>query len=107
MNVETKCRNHKCERYCCWNPTACICGNSKYLKNVADTSVSQCDKNAVVMDIASTKKTNTIITNFMSTASINCHSKNVRDHIAIDNYYHLLSLWKTKSCNITWKIINF
>ena len=31
------------------------------------------------MDIASTKNTNTIATNIMSTASINFHSKKVRD----------------------------
>ena len=31
------------------------------------------------MDIASTKNTNTIPTNIMSTASINFHSKKVRD----------------------------
>ena len=44
-SCQCECRNyHKCERDCSWNPTACICGNSKYLKNVADTSVSQCDK---------------------------------------------------------------
>ena len=32
------------------------------------------------MDTVSTKKTNTIAANVMSTASINCHSKKVRDY---------------------------
>ena len=52
---------------------------SKYLKSIADTSVIECDELITVMDIISTKKTNTIGTNVMSTASINCHSKKVRD----------------------------
>ena len=56
------------------------------------------------MDIVSTKIRDAIATNVMSTASINYHSKKVRDcynlHsyisdlITIDNYYYLLSLCK-------------
>ena len=59
----------------------CICENSKYLKSIADTSVTQCDKIVNVMDIVSkkTKKTNTIATNVTITAWINCHSKKVSD----------------------------
>ena len=34
----------------------CICENSKYLKSIADTSVNECDKIVIVMDIVSTKK---------------------------------------------------
>ena len=37
------------------------------------------DETVIVMDIVSTKKINTITTNVMSAASINCHSKKVRD----------------------------
>ena len=60
------------------------------------------------MDIVSTKKTNAIVTNVKSTASINCHNKKVRDcYITIDNYYYLLLLWKTKMYNIKWKTMNF
>ena len=40
----------------------------------------QCDEIITVMDIESTKKTNTIALNFMSTASKNCHRKKVRDY---------------------------
>ena len=75
--------------------------------------MTECDKIVLVMNIASTKKantiatkmTNTIATNITSTASINYHSKKVRDcyilsfisnHTTIENYYHLLSLCKTK-----------
>ena len=36
---------------------------SKYLKSVADTSVTKYDKIVIVMDDLSTKKTNTITTN--------------------------------------------
>ena len=55
------------------------CENSKDLKSIAETSVIKCDKVLTVMDIVSTKKTNTIATNVTSTASKNCHSKKVRD----------------------------
>ena len=52
--------------------------NSKYLRSTTDTSVTECDKIITVMDIVSTKKKNTIAANVTGTASINCHSKNVR-----------------------------
>ena len=39
----------------------------------------ECDEIITVMDIASTKMTNTIATNVTSTASVNCHSKRVKD----------------------------
>ena len=57
----------------------CIYENSKYLKSIADTSVIACDEIISVMAIVSTKMTDTIATNVMSTASINYHSKKVRD----------------------------
>ena len=59
-----------------WNPSTCICENSKYLKSIADTSVIECDEIITAMGIVSTKKTNAIATNVTSTASVNCHSKN-------------------------------
>ena len=67
------------------------------------------------MDIVLTKKTNAIEKNVANTASINCHSKKVRyftysfisDHTAIDHYHYLLSLCKTQTYNIKWKIMNF
>ena len=37
-----------------WNPSTCICRNSKYLKI---TSLTECDEMISVMDIVSTKKT--------------------------------------------------
>ena len=59
------------------------------------------------MDIVSTNAGNTMETNIASTASINYNDKKVRykidcyilyrfisDHITIDNYYYLLSLYK-------------
>ena len=59
------------------NPRTCICENSKYLKSIADTLIIKCDKILSVMDIVSTKNTNTIATNI----SINCHNKKVRHKI--------------------------
>ena len=51
-----------------------------YLKSIVDTSVTECDEIIIILDIVSTKKTNTIATNVTSTASINCHSKKVRHY---------------------------
>ena len=42
--------------YCC-NPTTCIWENSKYLKSIADTSVTECVEIIIAMDTLSTKKT--------------------------------------------------
>ena len=56
----------ECKNYCkykkdyIWNPSACICENSKYLKSITDTSVTECDEIIIVMDIVSTKKANNI-----------------------------------------------
>ena len=78
---QCECKNyHKCEKDYSWNPITCISENSKYLKSVADTSVAKCVGNVIVIDNVSTKKTNIIATNITSTASINCHSKKVRDY---------------------------
>ena len=75
-----ECKNyHKCKKDYSWNPSTCICENSKYLKTIADTSVIECDEIITVIDTLSTKITNTIPTNVTNTASINCHSKKVRD----------------------------
>ena len=54
-----------------WNPSTCVCENRKTLKSIADTSVIACDEVISVMDIVSTKRTNTIATN----VSVNCHKK--------------------------------
>ena len=67
------------KKYYSWNQSPCICQNSKYLKSVSDTSVTECDEIIIVMDNLSTKKTNTIAKNVTSIASINCCSKKVGD----------------------------
>ena len=41
--------------------------------------MTECDEIVIVIDNASTKKTNTIATIVTSTASINCHSIKLRD----------------------------
>ena len=44
--------------------------------------MTECDNIVIVIDIVSTKKTNTIVakkTSVMSTASVNYHSKKVKD----------------------------
>ena len=65
---------HKCKIDYSWNPSTCICKNSKYLKGITDTSVIMYDEVIFVMDIVSTKKTNTIAWNVTK----NCHSKKAR-----------------------------
>ena len=62
-----------------WNPSTCIYENSKYLKSFTDTSVTKCDEIVIVLDSSPTKKTNTIAKNATTIASINVHSKKVRD----------------------------
>ena len=76
---QCECKNYRnCEKDS-WNSSKCICDNSKYLNSIADTSVTKYDEIIIAMDIVSTKKTNIIATNVMSTASVNCHNKKVRD----------------------------
>ena len=78
VNVNIK-NYHKRKKYYCWNSSTCICENSKYSKIIADISVIECDETITVMDIVSTKITNTIATNVTSTDSINFHCKKVRN----------------------------
>ena len=61
------------------NLSTCICENSKYLKSIADTSEIDCDEIIAVVDVVSTKITNAIATNVISSVSIDCHSKKVKD----------------------------
>ena len=65
---QCECKNYcRCKKDYTCSPSTCICENSKYSKNIADTSVIACDEIICVMDIASTKMTNTIAANVMST----------------------------------------
>ena len=69
---QCKCKTyHKCKKDYSSNPSICIWENSKYLKSIADSSVIDCDERMSVMDIESTKMTNTIATNVTKI----CHSK--------------------------------
>ena len=68
-------KHHTSKKDYSWSPSTCIFNNSKYRKCIADTSVISCDENISVMDIVSTKMTNTIATY----ASINFHTKKVKD----------------------------
>ena len=45
--------NRTCKKYNSWDPSTCICDNSKYLKSIADTSVIECDEIITVLDIVS------------------------------------------------------
>ena len=66
-------QNITIEKHYSWNPSICICENSKYLKSVVDTSVTKCDTIVIVLNNLSTKKTKSITTNVTSTALINWH----------------------------------
>ena len=49
---QCECKHYcKCKKAYRWNPSAYICDNSKYLKSIADTSVTKSDKITIVMDI--------------------------------------------------------
>ena len=78
VNVNVKTIVHAKKDYS-RNRSSCICQNSKYLKSVSDTSVTECDEIIIVMDNLSTKKANTIATNITSIAPINCCRKKVTD----------------------------
>ena len=70
-----ECKNYRtCKKDYNWNPSTCIYENDKYLKSIADTSVITCDEIISVMDIVSTKITNTIT----SDLSVNSDDKRVR-----------------------------
>ena len=49
------CKNYKREKHT-WNPSTCICNNSKYLKSVADILVTRCNEIIIVMNNLATKK---------------------------------------------------
>ena len=77
--------------------------------------MTECDEIIIVMDNESTKKTNTIATNVMSTVSIICHSKKVRDCYILHTFLSVIILLliitiicyhyaKQKSAIYKWKI---
>ena len=69
-----------------WNSSTCACENRKYLKSIADDSLIACDEVIYVMDIASTKMKNTVVTNVTITILTNSEDKKVRHEI---DYYLL------------------
>ena len=49
---QCECKNClKCKKYYSWNPSICICDNSKYIKSIADILVIMCDEIITVMAI--------------------------------------------------------
>ena len=75
-----ECKNdHKCKEDYGWNISTCICENSKYLKSIADTTMTECDEIVIVVNNLWTAKTNNLATNITHTASINWQSKKVID----------------------------
>ena len=81
--------DHKCQKDYSWNPSTCICENSKYLKSVVDTSVTECDEIVIVMNNLSTK-----MANIITTKKTNTITTNIRDcyilHSLSYNYCQLL-----------------
>ena len=70
-----------CKKDYSWNPSICICDNSRYLKCIVDESVIVCDEIVNVKDSASTNVTNTLSTNetnVTSTVPINSDDNIVR-----------------------------
>ena len=87
-----------------------------FVKIITDISVIDWDEIIFVVDIVSTKKTNTIATNVTSTAWINCQSKKVRDcyilHTILSTIILLLIItvicyyYVKQKHNMKWKIMN-
>ena len=72
---QCECKNYSAfKKDYSWNSSTCIYQNSKHLTGIADTSVIACDEIIPVMDIVSTKITNTTAAN----VSINFEDKKVR-----------------------------
>ena len=79
---QCECKNYQnCRKNYSWIPSTCICDNSKYLKSISNTAVTERDEIIIVMDNLSTKKTNIMATNVTSTVS---------NHITINSSYYLL-----------------
>ena len=73
-----ECKNScKCKKDYIWNPSSCICENSKYLKIITYTWVIGCDEIIIFLNNFSTKTT--IATNITSTSTINCIGIKVKD----------------------------
>ena len=69
--MSCECENYqKYKKDYSWNPSICTCEDSKYLKSIANTSVTECDEIISVMDIGSTKMTNTTATNVTKIFSV-------------------------------------
>ena len=64
-----------------WNPSSCVCENSRYLKSIVEYSVVVCDEIISVMDSVSANVTNTISTN----TRVLCHVQ--------DNEYFVNKFW--------------
>ena len=71
-----------CKKDYSWDPSACICENSKYLKSITYTSVTEYDEIIIVLNNVSTKTT--IATNITITAAINCLGIKVKDCYILD-----------------------
>ena len=75
MNNDTcKCRCKKyrtCKIDYSWNPSTCICENSRYLKHAADDSVIVCDEIINAANILSANMINAIPTNMTNSVPIN------------------------------------
>ena len=67
-----------CKKDYDWNPSTCICENRKHLKWISDNSAIACDEIISVMDIVTTKMTNTTAANVTSTMLINSDCKKIR-----------------------------
>ena len=66
-----------CKKDYSWNPSTCICENSRYLKSTGDDSVSVCDEIINISNSVSTALKNTIPTNVTNTVSIKSDVKKV------------------------------
>ena len=81
--IQCECKNIcMCKKDYSWNSSICICKKGKHLKIIGDNSKIACDEIIYVINIVSTKMTNTIATN----VSINSDDKKVRYKI---DYYIL------------------
>ena len=75
VNAKASEKYYTCEKDYSWNPSTCICKNSRYLKSIFDDSVIFYNAIINFTNIVSRNMTNTTSTNVMSTVPINSDDK--------------------------------
>ena len=87
---QDECKNYSmCKKDYNWNPSTCICENSKHRIRIVDDSVILCDEIPNASNSVSTNVRNTILTYVTSTMPIDSDDKTVRYNGLLYSYYFI------------------